>query len=55
MCIRDRRERDDINQEIDSLEQEIELLKNKCEYYINTASVNRKILYSLKIERNMKI
>lgn len=42
------RERDDINQEIDSLEQEIELLKNKCEYYINTASVNRKILYSLK-------
>ena len=41
-------ERDDIEQEIERLEQELELSKNKCEYYINTVSVNRKILYSLK-------
>lgn len=41
-------ERDDIEQEIERLEQELELFKNKCEYYINTVSVNRKILYSLK-------
>ena len=41
-------ERDDIEQEIERLEQELELFKNKCEYYINTNSVNRKILYSLK-------
>ena len=39
-------EREDIEQEIERLEQELELFKNKCEYYINTVSVNRKILYS---------
>lgn len=42
------RERDEIYREIDRLEQELELLQSKCEYYTNTASVFRKILYSLK-------
>jgi uncharacterized membrane protein YgaE (UPF0421/DUF939 family) len=52
-CLKNRisdveQERDEIEQEIERLEQELELFKNKCEYYINTDSVNRKILYSLK-------
>lgn len=41
-------ERDEIDQEIEKLEHDLELFKNKCEYYINTVSINRKILYSLK-------
>lgn len=41
-------ERDEIDQEIERLEQDLELFNNKCEYYINTVWVNRKILYSLK-------
>lgn len=41
-------ERNDIVQEIDKLEQDVELFNNKCEYYMGTDSVNRKILYSLK-------
>jgi GAF domain-containing protein len=52
-CLKNRisdveQERDEIEQEIERLDQELELFKNKCEYYINTDSVNRKILYSLK-------
>lgn len=41
-------ERDEVDQESARLEQDLELFKNKCEYYINTVSINRKILYSLK-------
>ena len=44
-CLKERildveQERDEIDQEIKRLDQDLELFKNKCEYYINTDSVN---------------
>ena len=55
-CLKERildveQERDEIDQEIKRLDQDLELFKNKCEYYINTDSVNRKILYLLKNQK----
>lgn len=43
---------DILNQEIEKLEQDLELFNNKCAYYISTDTVNKKILYSLKHNKN---
>lgn len=41
-------ERDEVSCESKKFEQDLELYNNKCAYYIDTNSVNKKILYSLK-------
>lgn len=41
-------ERDEIDHGFERVEQELELFENKCEYYKNTVTINRKILYLLK-------
>ena len=44
-------ELDTIEQEVERTEQGLDLLEKKCEYYMNTGVINRKLLYSLKNKR----